>query len=139
MFLKLKNRSTMEKKEFLSILKLIAMAIFMFAVIFMLFILASTYPAAVNAQTKQPAIVDTIECHYACIKRMVEKPTANGKTKTYAVYDCKHLHIQDIIPVSKTTMDYIALCRENDIVPSLGIRVRNSQITSIVKIKKVVR
>lgn len=87
-----------------------------------------------NAQ-RQTAHVDTIACHSECINKFTTTTTAKGTVKVYAVYNCKHNGISDLIPVSKTVWEYITLCRQNGIKPNLGIRLRNGQISSIIKYK----
>ena len=87
-----------------------------------------------NAQ-RQTAHVDTIACHSECINKFTTTTTAKGTVKVYAVYNCKHNGISDLIPVSQTVWEYITLCKQNGIKPSLGIRLRNGQISSIIKYK----
>lgn len=84
---------------------------------------------------KQTAQIDTIACHSECISKFTTTTTAKGTVKVYAVYNCKHNGISDLIPVSKTVWEYITLCRQNGVKPSLGIRLRNGQISSIIKYK----
>ena len=86
-----------------------------------------------HAQTKQ-AQIDTVYCSLSSIKNYVAIKTETGKTRTYAVY--KSAEIEELIPVSNSVIEYIKLCESNGIKPSLGIRIRNGQITSIVKFKK---
>ena len=78
-------------------------------------------------------VKDTIPCQVEGIKKYIEKQTTKS-TKYYAVYN--YGEIQEIIYVSKTTKEYIDMCRENGIRPSLGIQLKNGQIMSIVKYKK---
>ena len=85
-----------------------------------------------HAQTAQ---LDTIMCKVECITKYVTRST--GKTtRIYAVYKDARAGIEDIIPVSKTVYEYIVTCSDNGIKPSLGIRLRNGQISSIVKFKR---
>jgi hypothetical protein len=46
------------------------------------------------------------------------------------------MNIQDIIPVSKTVYEYIRTAVEYGIQPELGIRLRDGNITSIIKRKR---
>ena len=85
---------------------------------------------------KQTAQIDTIACHNECINKFTTTTTAKGTVKVYAVYNCKHNGVSDLIPVSKTVWEYITLCRQNGVKPSLGIRLRNGQISSIIKYKQ---
>lgn len=87
-----------------------------------------------NAQ-KQTAYYDTCYCHVEYIKKYVQQPSTSGKTiKIYAVYNSPDIH--ELIPVSKTTFEYIKLCDSNGIKPSLGIKLRNGQIHSIIRYRK---
>ena len=53
---------------------------------------------------------------------------------SFSYKDVKN-NIQDLIPVSQSVMEYIILCTKNGIEPTLGIRIRNGQISSLVKYK----
>ena len=87
-----------------------------------------------NAQQK--AAIDTMTCKVECIKQIVQKPSANGKTVKYmAVYVDKSAGFSEIIPISKNVVDYISTCKQFSIEPTLGIRLRNGVITSIVRYK----
>ena len=87
-----------------------------------------------NAQQK--AAIDTMTCKVECIKQIVQKPSANGKTVKYmAVYVDKSAGFSEIIPVSKSVIDYINVCKQFSVEPTLGIRLRNGVITSIVRYK----
>lgn len=75
-------------------------------------------------------------CKVECIKKLVQKPSANGKTVKYlAVYVDESAGFSEIIPISKSVVDYINTCKQFSIEPILGIRLRNSVITSIVRYK----
>ena len=87
-----------------------------------------------NAQQK--AAIDTMTCKVECIKQIVQKPSANGKTVKYlAVYVDKSAGFSEIIPISKNVVDYISTCKQFSLEPTLGIRLRNGVITSIVRYK----
>lgn len=87
-----------------------------------------------NAQQK--AVVDTMMCKVECIKQIVQKPSSNGKTVKYmAVYIDKSAGFSEIIPISKSVVDYISTCKQFSLEPTLGIRLRNGVITSIVRYK----
>ena len=87
-----------------------------------------------NAQQK--AAIDTMTCKVECIKQIVQKPSANGKTVKYlAVYVDKSAGFSEIIPISKSVVDYISTCKQFSLEPTLGIRLRNGVITSIVRYK----
>ena len=86
------------------------------------------------AQT-QKAQYDTILCKNECIDKYIEERTKTGKTKFYAIYNDTKNDISELIPVSQTVMSYIKMCEENKIKPSLGIKLRNGQISSIIRYK----
>ena len=85
---------------------------------------------------QQKAVIDTMVCKVECIKQIVQKPSANGKTVNYlAVYVDKSAGFSEIIPISKSVVDYISTCKQFSIAPNIGIRLRNGVITSIVQYK----
>lgn len=80
---------------------------------------------------------DTIMCNSQHISKYIEQPTANGKsTRVYAVYTDDEMGISDIIPVTKTTLSYIQMCQQNGIKPSLGIKLRDGQVQSLIRVKR---
>ena len=84
----------------------------------------------------QQAVIDTMVCKVECIKQIVQKPSSNGKTVKYmAVYIDKSAGFSEIIPISKSVVDYISTCKQFSLEPTLGIRLRNGVITSIVRYK----
>lgn len=89
-----------------------------------------------KCHAQQKAVIDTMVCKVECIKQIVQKPSSNGKTVKYmAVYIDKSAGFSEIIPVSKSVVDYINVCKQFSIEPTLGIRLRNGVITSIVRYK----
>ena len=88
-----------------------------------------------NAQSTQKAQIDTMSCNITCIDKYVEEKTSNGKVRYYAVYNDTKNDISELIPVSQSVMSYIKLCSENSIRPSLGIKLKNGQIQSLIKYK----
>lgn len=89
-----------------------------------------------KCHAQQKAVIDTMVCKVECIKKLVQKPSANGKTVKYlAVYVDKSAGFSEIIPISKSVVDYISTCKQFSIEPILGIRLRNGVITSIVRYK----
>lgn len=85
---------------------------------------------------QQKTVIDTMACKVECIKQIVQKPSSNGKTVKYlAVYIDKSAGFSEIIPISKSVVDYISTCKQFSIEPTLGIRLRNGVITSIVRYK----
>lgn len=84
----------------------------------------------------QQAVIDTMTCKAECIKQIVQQPSSNGKTVKYmAVYVDKSAGFSEIIPISKSVVDYINVCKQFSVEPTLGIRLRNGVITSIVRYK----
>lgn len=82
------------------------------------------------------ARVDTMVCKVECIQKIVEMPTSNGKsTKLYAVYNDTKAGFSEIIPISKNVADYINMCKQYSVQPTLGIKLRNGVISSIVRYK----
>ena len=91
-------------------------------------------PSKCHAQQK--AEIDTMVCKVECIKQIVQQPNSNGETVKYlAAYIDKSAGFSEIIPISKSVVDYINTCKQFSIEPTLGIRLRNGVITSIVRYK----
>lgn len=89
-----------------------------------------------KCHAQQKAAIDTMICNVKCIKQIVQKPSASGKTVKYlAVYVDKSAGFSEIIPISKNVVDYISTCKQFSLEPTLGIRLRNGVITSIVRYK----
>ena len=89
-----------------------------------------------KCQAQQKAVIDTMTCKVECIKQIVQQPSSNGKTVKYmAVYVDKSAGFSEIIPISKNVVDYINVCKQFSVEPTLGIRLRNGVITSIVRYK----
>ena len=89
-----------------------------------------------KCRAQKKAVIDTMVCKVECIKQIVQKPSANGKTVKYlAAYVDKSAGFSEIIPISKSVVDYIDTCKQFSIEPTLGIRLRNGVITSIVRYK----
>lgn len=89
-----------------------------------------------KCHAQQKAVIDTMVCKVECIKQIVQQPSSNGKTVKYmAAYIDKSAGFSEIIPISKSVVDYINTCKQFSIEPTLGIRLRNGVITSIVRYK----
>ena len=89
-----------------------------------------------KCHAQQKAAIDTMICKVECIKQIVQQPSSNGKTVKYmAVYVDKKIGFSEIIPISKSVVDYINVCKQFSVDPTLGIRLRNGVITSIVRYK----
>lgn len=87
------------------------------------------------AQTKTKAQIDTMMCHTEYIDKYVEATSSTGKVRYYAVYNDTKNDISELISVPQSVMNYIKLCEDNKIKPSLGIKLRNGQINSLIKYK----
>lgn len=89
-----------------------------------------------KCHAQQKAVIDTMTCKVECIKQIVQQPSSNGKAVKYmAVYIDKKIGFSEIIPISKSVVDYINVCKQFSVEPTLGIRLRNGVITSIVRYK----
>lgn len=89
-----------------------------------------------KCHAQQKAVIDTMVCKVECIKQIVQQPSSNDKTVKYlAAYIDKSAGFSEIIPISKSVVDYINTCKRFSIEPTLGIRLRNGVITSIVRYK----
>ena len=89
-----------------------------------------------KCHAQQKAVIDTMICKVECIKQIVQQPSSNGETVKYlAAYIDKSAGFSEIIPISKSVVDYINMCKQFSIEPTLGIRLRNGVITSIVRYK----
>ena len=89
-----------------------------------------------KCHAQQKAAIDTMVCKVECIKQIIQQPSSNGKTVKYmAVYIDKNIGFSEIIPISKSVVDYINVCKQFSVEPTLGIRLRNGVITSIVRYK----
>lgn len=91
--------------------------------------------ARCHAESKAQAQVDTMVCKVECIQKLVQQTTAKGTVKYYAVYNDKSMGISEIIPVAKTVVEYINMCKQYSIQPTLGIRLRNGVISGIIRYK----
>lgn len=89
-----------------------------------------------HAHAQKNATIDTIPCKVECIQKYITKSTEKS-VRIYAVYNDKQSGIADIIPVSKSVYEYIVLCQDNGIKPSLGLKLRNKQIVSIIRFLKL--
>lgn len=89
-----------------------------------------------KCHAQQNAVIDTMACKVECIKQIVQQPSSNGKTVKYmAAYIDKSAGFSEIIPISKSVVDYINTCKRFSIEPTLGIKLRNGVILSIIRYK----
>ena len=101
-----------------------------FGILLLLFILSVVKGCA---QTK--AQYDTVMCKIECIDKYVEEKTTSGKIRHYAIYNDTKNDISELIPVSQSVLSYIKTCEANNIRPSLGIKLKDGQISSIIRFK----
>lgn len=97
-------------------------------VIMMLFCTAKCHAA-------DPVRVDTMVCKTECIQKIIQKTSSKGTVRYYAVYNDPSIKFSEIIPISKTVMDYIEMCKQNSIKPTLGIKLRNGVVSTIIRYK----
>lgn len=89
-----------------------------------------------KCHAQQKAVIDTMACKVECIKQIVQQPSSSGKTVKYlAVYVDKSAKFSEVIPISKSVVDYINTCKRFSIEPTLGIKLRNGVISSIIRYK----
>lgn len=103
------------------------------AIIVVLMLIMAT--AKCHAQSKAPAQIDTMICKSECIQKIVQQTTTKGTVRYYAVYNDKSINFNEIIPVSKTVVEYIEMCKQYSLKPTLGIRLRNGVVSGIVRYK----
>lgn len=114
--------------------------VIVFTIIIMLLGFATVNCSAQTTVVRQKAVYDTVYCNTENIKKFVEIPNERtGKTKIYAVYKDVQNGIDELIPVTQTVYEYINVCKSNGVQPSLGIKLRNNQISSLIKFKPKLR
>ena len=99
------------------------------------------FVTACNAQTtKVKAVYDTVYCNQACILKYVQVPNQRtGKIKTYAVYKDAKNNISELIPISDSVYEYIQTCKQYGVDAHLGIKLKNNQISGIIRYKQTIR
>lgn len=94
----------------------------------MLFVTAKCHAA-------DPVRVDTMVCKTECIQKIIQKTSQKGTVRYYAVYNDPSIKFSEIIPISKTVMEYIEMCKQYSIKPTLGIKLRNGVVSTIIRYK----
>lgn len=88
----------------------------------------------------EPAHLDTIPCNLDYIEKILVKTSVSAKgnetTRYVVVYRDVRNGIEDAIPMSKSVYEYVQECKEIGITPILGIKLKNREINSIVRIRK---
>lgn len=97
-------------------------------IVMMLFVTAKCHAA-------DPVRVDTMLCKVECIQKIVQQTSPKGTVRYYAVYNDPSIKFSEIIPISKTVMEYIQMCKQYSIKPTLGIKLRNGVVSSIIRYK----
>lgn len=114
--------------------------VIVFTIIIILLGFATVNCSAQAAVVRQKAVYDTVYCNTENIKKFVEIPNERtGKTKIYAVYKDVQNSVDELIPVTQTVYEYINVCKSNGVQPSLGIKLRNNQISSLIRFKPKLR
>lgn len=140
----MEKKKTSRYEKFLDLINenTVSWLIWIFTIVFIAIIFATCSP---EAKAATPQSYDTIVCYNECIQKIVEIPTANGKsTRLYAVYNNSKMVgnnekaiIEELIPVSKSIVAYIETCKQTGIKPNLGIKLKNGQIQSIIRYKPI--
>lgn len=84
---------------------------------------------------KTTAKYDTVPVRNECVQKIISQPTKNNNPKLFVVYNDTRNEVIDLIPISESVFNYITLCKQNGIAPSLGIRLKDGQIISIIRYK----
>lgn len=100
-----------------------------------LLILLFIFMLFVTRACAQTAQYDTAIVKYQNIERIVSQTSDKGAVRYYAVYNDKQENISELIPVSKTVLSYINACKQNQIEPSLAIRLKNGIIVGLIRYK----
>lgn len=100
-----------------------------------LLILLFIFMLFVTRACAQTAQYDTAIVKYQNIERIVSQTSDKGAVRHYAVYNDKQENISELIPVSKTVLSYINACKQNQIEPSLAVRLKNGIIVGLIRYK----
>ena len=92
-------------------------------------------PLPARAQKQAVAVLDTVICDVNCIQKCVSSATKSGNVTYKVVYIDRQNGVFDLIPISKSTYEYIQMCKEVGIPPQLGIKLKNGEINSVIKLK----
>lgn len=97
----------------------------------LLTVLALLLSMAAHAQK-----LDTVLCNYKYVE-VASTKTQTGKIKYYIIY--RDPAVNDIISTTKTVVEYIQLCESKNLVPNLGIKLKDGRIVGVVKMAKKYR
>lgn len=101
------------------------------AIIVIMMLLIST----AKCHAADPVKVDTMLCKTECIQKIIQQTSAKGTIRYYAVYSDPSIRFSEIIPISKSVMEYMQLCKQYSIKPTLGIKLRNGVVSGIIRYK----
>lgn len=101
------------------------------AIIIIMMLLIST----AKCHAADPVKIDTMLCKTECIQKIIQQTSPKGTIRYYAVYNDPSIKFSEIIPISKSVMEYIWLCKQYSIKPTLGIKLRNGVVSGIIRYK----
>ena len=101
------------------------------AIIIIMMLLIST----AKCHAADPVKIDTMLCKTECIQKIIQQTSKKGTISYYAVYNDPSIKFSEIIPISKSVMEYIQLCKQYSIKPTLGIKLRNGVVSGIIRYK----
>ena len=101
------------------------------AIIIIMMLLIST----AKCHAADPVKIDTMLCKTECIQKIIQQTSTKGTIRYYAVYNDPSIKFSEIIPISKSVMEYMQLCKEYSIKPTLGIKLRNGVVSGIIRYK----
>ena len=101
------------------------------AIIIIMMLLIST----AKCHAADPVKIDTMLCKTECIQKIIQQTSTKGTIRYYAVYNDPSIKFSEIIPISKSVMEYIHLCKQYSIKPTLGIKLRNGVVSGIIRYK----
>ena len=101
------------------------------AIIIIMMLLIST----AKCHAADPVKIDTMLCKTECIQKIIQQTSPKGTIRYYEVYSDPSIKFSEIIPISKSVMEYIQLCKQYSIKPTLGIKLRNGVVSGIIRYK----
>ena len=101
------------------------------AIIIIMMLLIST----AKCHAADPVKIDTMLCKTECIQKIIQQTSPKGTIRYYAVYNDPSIKFSEIIPISKSVMEYMQLCKQYSIKPTLGIKLRNGVVSGIFRYK----
>ena len=101
------------------------------AIIIIIMLLIST----AKCHAADPVKIDTMLCKTECIQKIIQQTSPKGTIRYYAVYNDPSIKFSEIIPISKSVMEYMQLCKQYSIKPTLGIKLRNGVVSGIIRYK----